>query len=80
MCGISHVFLLRLLGSINYIPLLMPTSVIRFLPGLLAALAGFLLLKAMAWIPLSVQLLLFLAVYFLVTVIIDRALRKYGDR
>lgn len=57
----------------------MLSSIIRFLPGLLAALAGFIVLKAMAWISVSLQLLLFVVVYLLIAVLIDRALRKYGE-
>ena len=56
------------------------SSLIRFLPGLLAALVGFIVLKAMAWLSVSMQLLLFIAAYILVVVLIDRALRQYGER
>ena len=56
------------------------SSLIRFLPGLLAALAGFIVLKAMAWLSVSLQLLLFITAYILVAVLIDRALRQYGER
>ena len=56
------------------------SSLIRLLPGLLAALVGFIVLKAMAWLSVSLQLLLFLATYLFVAVLIDRALRQYGER
>ena len=75
MCKI-HSFLEQYSSIIHRLPMI--SSIIRFLPGLIAAIVGFIVLKAIAWMSVSLQFLLFLAVYLLVAVLIDQSFRKYG--
>ncbi|MEN8131492.1 MAG: hypothetical protein ABFS45_15130 [Pseudomonadota bacterium] len=53
--------------------------IIRFLPGSLAALAAFITLKLLAWLPVVLQLLVFLLAYLVVAAFLDRAFRQYGS-
>lgn len=55
------------------------STIIRFLPGSLAALVAFITLKLLAWLPVILQLLVFLLVYLVMAVFLDRALRQYGS-
>ncbi|MCP4409753.1 MAG: hypothetical protein GY807_18820 [Gammaproteobacteria bacterium] len=55
------------------------STIIRFLPGSLSALVAFITLKLLAWLPVVLQLLVFLLVYLVMAVFLDRALRQYGS-
>ena len=53
----------------------------RFLPGFAGAVAGFALLKLVAWLGLGSLLsqgLVFLVAYGIVTVAADAAMKRYG--
>lgn len=56
----------------------MLTKIIRFLPGSVAALVGFVVLKMLTWLPVILQLLMFLSVYLFVAAMLDKALKQYG--
>jgi hypothetical protein len=56
----------------------MLTTIIRFFPGSVAALAGFVVLKMLTWLPVVLQLLMFLLAYLFVAVMLDKALKQYG--
>ena len=52
---------------------------VRFIPGLLAAIAGFLVIKLSAWaFSLTAEILIFVTIYIAITLIIDAALKRYG--
>ncbi len=55
---------------------------IRFLPGFVAAVAAYLAMKLLGWInqSLSFEILLFFGTYIVVTVIVDTAMKKYGEK
>ena len=55
---------------------------IRFLPGFVAAIAAYLALKLVGWLTpsLSFEILLFFGTYVVVTVIVDAAMKKYGEK
>lgn len=50
----------------------------RYLPGLLGALAAFIVAKLLAWSGLGLELLAFVATYLVITYAADRALLTYG--
>ena len=57
------------------------SSVVRFLPGLMAAAFAFVALrlaKLLGLQSLSLELLIFLLVYLIVAVLADQAMRSYG--
>ena len=53
---------------------------IRFLPGLAAAVAAFGGLKLAGWLgsALWLELVVFLATWMVVAVVVDRGMRRYG--
>jgi len=50
----------------------------RYLPGLLGALAALMVAKLLAWSGIGLELLGFVATYLAVTYVADRALLAYG--
>lgn len=53
---------------------------IKIIPGLIAAIAGFLVIKLSAWaLSLTAEILIFVAIYVVVTLIIDAAFKRYGN-
>jgi hypothetical protein len=50
----------------------------RYVPGLIGALAAFVVVKLMAWSGVTLQLITFVGGYLLVTMAADRALLGYG--
>lgn len=54
---------------------------VRFIPGVIAAIAAYLSLIFLAWIPSVVlRFLLFLGIYLVVAFVMDDALKGYGKR
>lgn len=52
---------------------------VRFIPGLIAAIAAFIAIKLLAWaLSLTMQLVIFFGVYIVVMFMIDAALRNYS--
>ncbi len=53
---------------------------IKFVPGLIAAIAAFIILKLFGWVgSLSTQILLFFGTYGVVVFVVDTAMKRYGD-
>lgn len=53
---------------------------LKFIPGLIAAIAGFLVIKLSAWaLSLTAEILIFVVIYIVVTFIIDSAFKRYGN-
>ncbi len=53
---------------------------IKFVPGLIAAIAAFIILKLFGWVgSLSTQILLFFGTYGVVVFVVDAAMKRYGD-
>ena len=53
---------------------------IKFVPGLIAAIAAFIILKLFGWVgSLSTQILLFFGTYVVVVFIADAAMKRYGQ-
>lgn len=54
---------------------------LRFVPGLLGAVAAFVVLRLLSWVgSLTFELLVFLGTYAAVAVSVDAALKRYGSR
>ena len=54
---------------------------IRFIPGFIAAIAAFIVLKLVGWATsLSLQTFIFLGTYIAAAVIVDYLMKHYGDR
>ena len=56
--------------------------IVRFLPGFVAAIAAYMALKLIGWVrqSLSFEILLFFGTYVVVTVIVDAAMKRYGEK
>ena len=53
---------------------------IKFVPGLMAAIAAFIILKLFGWVgSLSTQILLFFGTYGVVVFVVDAAMKRYGE-
>ncbi len=54
---------------------------IRFIPGIIAAIAAFIAIKLLAWaLSLTAQLLIFFGVYIVVMLAVDAALKNYSKQ
>lgn len=53
-------------------------AMLRYVPGLVGALAAFTVLKLVGWMAFGYRLGTFLATYVIVAVAIDQAMRRYG--
>jgi membrane protein implicated in regulation of membrane protease activity len=56
------------------------STIIRFMPGFIGAAAAFVALKALIFFgvaTLQVEIMVFLVVYFVVTLLADKAMRAY---
>ena len=54
---------------------------IKYVPGFIAAVAAYLILKVFGWIEsLSTEILLFFGTYLIVAVIADVAMKQYGGK
>jgi len=54
--------------------------IVKFLPGLTGALCGYALLKFMSWTGLTFEFVSFLLTYLVVTVLMESAMRSYGNK
>jgi hypothetical protein len=53
---------------------------IKFVPGLIAAIAAFIILKLFGWVgSLSTQIQLFFGTYVVVVFLVDAAMKRYGQ-
>lgn len=53
-------------------------TILHFVPGLVAALVAFGVTKLFAWTELGFELGAFLAAYLVVTISVERGMRRYG--
>jgi len=53
-------------------------KMLEYLPGVIGAFSGFVLLKFFTWTGLRYELVFFLLIYVLVTILVERAMRRYG--
>ncbi len=52
---------------------------IKFVPGLIAAIAAFIILKLFGWVgSLSTHIILFFGTYGVVIFVVDAAMKRYG--
>jgi len=53
---------------------------VRFIPGIIAAIAAFLAMKLLAWaLSLTAQLVIFFGVYIVVILVVDAALKRFNN-
>jgi hypothetical protein len=50
----------------------------RFVPGLIAAVAAYVAAQLLAWMPLVPELLIFIGVYVAVVMVVDKSMSDYG--
>jgi len=54
---------------------------IKFIPGIAGAAMAFIVLKIFGWVQsLSFEIILFCCTYLIVTVVVDIAMKKYGEK
>jgi len=51
---------------------------LRYVPGLVGAIAAMLAYRLLGMLDFSIRLLLFIVVYIVVTVAVDKAMTRYG--
>jgi multidrug efflux pump subunit AcrB len=56
------------------------TTVLRYIPGLLGALAAMVAFRLLSMFDFSVRILVFFAMYLVVTMFIDKAMTRYGKK
>ena len=56
--------------------------IVRFLPGFVAAITAYMALKLIGWVrqSLSFEIFLFFGTYVVVTVVVDAAMKRYGEK
>jgi len=55
-------------------------KILKYLPGLCGALCAYILLNFISWTGMTYELVSFLIIYLVVTVLMDNALRSYGKK
>jgi membrane protein implicated in regulation of membrane protease activity len=55
------------------------TPMLRYIPGLIGALAAMVAFRLLGMLDFSVRILIFFAVYLLVTILVDKAMSRYGS-
>jgi len=53
---------------------------LRYIPGLLGAIGAMIAFRLLGALDFSLRLLVFIVVYLVVTVIVDRAMMRYGKQ
>jgi hypothetical protein len=53
-------------------------SVLRYVPGVVAASVAFVATKIVAWTEIGFEFGVFLAAYLVVVVLVDRGMKRYG--
>ena len=56
------------------------TTMLRYIPGLIGALAAMTAFRLPGMLDFSVRILIFFAVYLLVTMLVDKAMTRYGKK
>ena len=54
------------------------TTMLRYIPGLLGAVAAMVALRLLGMLDFSLRILIFFAVYLAVTIFVDKAMARYG--
>ena len=55
-------------------------TMLRYIPGLLGALAAMVAFRLLGMLDFSFRILIFFAVYLIVTIFVDKAMARYGKR
>ena len=55
-------------------------SVLRYVPGVVAAMVAFVATKLVAWTELGFEFRVFLTAYLVVVLSVDRGMKRYGTR
>lgn len=53
---------------------------LRYIPGLLGAVAAMVAFRLLGMLDFSLRILIFLAVYLVVTIFVDKAMARYGNK
>ncbi len=54
---------------------------IKFIPGFAGAIAAYIVLKIFVWVKsFSFEIPLFFGTYLIVTIVVNIAMKKYGDK
>ena len=53
---------------------------LRYIPGLLGALAAMFAFRLLSMLDFSFRILIFFAVYLVVTIFVDKAMARYGKK
>jgi multidrug efflux pump subunit AcrB len=56
------------------------TMMLTYIPGLIGALAAMIAFRLLGMLDFSVRILIFFAVYLLVTILVDKAMTRYGKK
>ncbi len=56
------------------------TTMLRYVSGLIGALAAMIAFRLLGMLDFSVRILIFFAVYLLVTILVDKAMAQYGKK
>ena len=55
-------------------------TMLRYIPGLLGALAAMVALRLLGMLDFPFRILIFFAVYLIVTIFVDNAMSRYGKK
>jgi hypothetical protein len=56
------------------------TAMLRYIPGLIGALAAMIAFRLLGMLDFSVRILIFFTVYLLVTILVGKAMTRYGKK
>ena len=56
------------------------TTMLRYIPGLLGAVAAMVAFRLFGMLDFSFRILIFFAVYLVVTIAVDKAMARYGNK
>jgi len=56
------------------------TTMLRYVSGLIGALAAMIAFRLLGMLDFSVRILIFFAVYLLVTILVDKAMTRHGKK
>lgn len=53
---------------------------LRYIPGLLGAMGAMVAFRLLGTLDFSLRLLVFIVIYLVITVVVDRAMMRYGKQ
>lgn len=56
------------------------TTMLRYVPGLVGAVAAMVAFRLLSMFDISVRILIFLAVYVAMTIVVEKAMARYGKK